>query len=244
MKFKGKTAIVTGATSGMGRDIAMALKQAGANVIISGRDTQRGTELQNQGMKFVVGDVKSPQYNRKLVDMALSTYEGLDMLVLAAGQLGIGKIDELSIEEWDQTITTNLSAVFYLLKYALPYLQGGGQIVVIGSVAAFHAFPEHPAYTASKGALPALIKQIALDYGPVVRINLISPAQVKTPLLEDSVKAFDNPETILAETADRLPLKRLGIPQDVTNLALFLLSEQASWITGSNFTIDGGFLST
>jgi NAD(P)-dependent dehydrogenase (short-subunit alcohol dehydrogenase family) len=244
MNFKGKTAIVTGATSGMGQDIAGALKQQGANVVASGRDQERGAELQAQGMTFVAGDVKIPEYSQSLVNTALASYGQLDLLVLSAGQLGIGKIDELSIEDWDQTIATNLSAVFYLLKYALPHLKNGGQIVVIGSVAALHAFPEHPAYTAFKGALPALIKQVALDYGPAVRINLVSPAQVKTPLLEDSVKAFENPQAILSETAERLPLKRLGVPEDITNLVLFLLSEEASWITGSNFTIDGGFLST
>ena len=165
-------------------------------------------------------------------------------LVLAAGQLGIGKVHELSLDDWHDTLDANLSSVFYLLKYALPHLTDGGQVVVIGSVAANHAFPEHPAYTASKGALPALVKQVALDYGPQVRINLVSPAQVLTPLLQDSVKAFENPDTILQETANKLPLKRLGNPSDITNMVLFLLGEQSSWVTGSNFVVDGGFLST
>ena len=163
---------------------------------------------------------------------------------MAAGQLGIGRVHELSQEDWDDTIATNLSAVFYLLNYAIPHLKQGGQIVIIGSVAALHAFPEHPAYTASKGALPALVKQIALDYGPAIRINLVSPAQVLTPLLQNSVKAFDNPETILEETAARLPMTRLGRPRDIASMVLYLLGDKASWITGSNFVLDGGFLST
>ncbi len=244
MSFKEKTIIVTGATSGMGRDIAQTLHEKGAHVVAGGRDQVRGTELEKQGMMFVPGDIKTPQANQALVEKALATHGRLDALVLAAGQLGIGRIHELSLEDWEDTIATNLSAVFYLLKYAIPHLKEGGQMVIIGSVAASHAFPDHPAYTASKAALPGLVKQIALDYGPAIRINLVSPAQVLTPLLQDSVQAFENPETILEETAARLPMKRLGLPRDVTNMVLYLLGEEASWITGSNFVVDGGFLST
>ncbi len=242
--FKDQTIIVTGATSGMGKDIALTLKQQGANVVASGRDQARGAELTEQGITFVPGDIRKPAANQALVGQAIATYGSINGLVLAAGQLGIGKVHELSLDDWRDTLDANLSSVFYLLKYALPHLTDGGQVVVIGSVAANHAFPEHPAYTASKGALPALVKQVALDYGPQVRINLVSPAQVLTPLLQDSVKAFENPDTILQETANKLPLKRLGNPSDITNMVLFLLGEQSSWVTGSNFVVDGGFLST
>jgi NAD(P)-dependent dehydrogenase (short-subunit alcohol dehydrogenase family) len=120
----------------------------------------------------------------------------------------------------------------------------GGSIVVIGSVAAFHAFPNHPAYCASKGALISLVRQIALDYGPAIRINLLCPAQVMTPLLQDSVRAFEHPDQILAETAQRLPMKRLGTTEDIASATRFLLGGESSWITGSYFVIDGGFLAT
>ncbi|MCB0549550.1 MAG: SDR family oxidoreductase [Phaeodactylibacter sp.] len=247
--FKDKTAIITGATSGIGRGIAEALKEEGANLILSGRDAARGVQLENQlgrHAHFVAGDIKLPQANAALVQSAMERFGRLDMLVLSAGQLGVGKLDALSLDEWHDTIATNLNAVFYLLKYAIPHIQssGGGSIVIIGSVAAFHAFPNHPAYTASKGALPALVRQLAKDYGPEIRINLLSPAQVVTPLLHDSVKAFDNPEEILEGTAQRLPMKRLGAPRDIAQTALHLLGPQSSWVTGSNFVVDGGFLAT
>ena len=247
--FTKKTAIITGATSGIGQGIAWALNKQGANLILSGRNVGRGQRLEKQlgpSAHFVAGDIKQPRANEALVEAALERFGRLDMLVLSAGQLGIGKLDTLSLEDWQETIATNLNAVFYLLKYAIPEMQkrGEGSVVIIGSVAALHAFPNHPAYSASKGALPALVRQLARDYSPEIRVNLVSPAQVITPLLHNSVKAFDNPDEILEETAQKLPMKRLGLPEDIAHTVLHLLSDQASWITGSNFVVDGGFLAT
>ena len=247
--LSGKVAIVTGATSGIGKGIALALDRENVRVVYTGRDLKKGYELEAQlknEARFLNGDVKNAGFNKQLVETAMDNFGSLDMLVLSAGQLGLGKIDTLEPDTWHDTIATNLHAVFYLLKYGIPAMleHGGGSIVVIGSIAAFHAFPNHPAYTASKGALPALVKQTALDYGPEIRINLICPAQVKTPLLDRSVLAFENPAEILEQTAQRLPLKRLGTPEDIANAALYLLSDAASWVTGSHFIIDGGFLAT
>ena len=248
-EFKGKTAIITGATSGMGKDIAASLFKLETNLILSGRNETSGknqSDAYHPSAVFIGGDIKNTWVNELLVSSALEHFGRLDMAVLAAGQLGIGRLDSLSISDWEETITTNLSAVFYLLKYAIPAmrLSGGGRIVIIGSIAAQHTFPNHPAYTASKGALPPLVHQIARDFGPDIRINLVSPAQVMTPLLMESVKAFDNPNEILENTAQKLPMQRLGEPMDITQTVMHLLSDQASWITGSNFIVDGGFLST
>lgn len=247
--FENKVSIVTGATSGMGLDVAESLVNLGAKIVLSGRNIDRGTKLEKQlgsETAFMSGDIKDPAVNQALVTQAVNRFGRLDYLVLSAGQLGIGKVDILSLDDWHDTITTNLSAVFYLIKYAIPEMlkTEGGSVVVIGSVAAHHAFPNHPAYTASKGALPALIKQIARDYSPLIRINLVSPAQVETPLLHDSVKAFKNPDQILEQTAQQLPMQRLGLPKDITSTVIHLLSEDASWITGSNFIVDGGFMAT
>ena len=247
--FKDKTAIVTGATSGIGQSIAEALAREGAKVILSGRDEARGRSLEQQlgpSTHFVAGDIKQPRANEALVQAALERFGRLDMLALSAGRLGIGKLHTLSVDDWQDTIATNLNAVFYLLKYAIPEMQkrGEGSVVIIGSVAALHAFPNHPAYSASKGALPALVRQLARDYSPEIRVNLVSPAQVITPLLHNSVKAFDNPDEILEETALKLPMKRLGLPEDIAQTVLHLLSDQSSWITGSNFVVDGGFMAT
>jgi NAD(P)-dependent dehydrogenase (short-subunit alcohol dehydrogenase family) len=156
----------------------------------------------------------------------------------------LGSITETDPELWDRTLAANLSAVFYLLHYAIPEMKrrGGGRVVVVGSIAGYKVFPNHPAYCASKGGLPQLVRQAALDYGPEIRVNAIHPGQVDTPLLWDSARAFPNPDEVVQQTADRLPLKRLGLPADIAAAALFLVGEDASWITGSNFIVDGGSL--
>jgi len=245
-EFEGKVAIVTGATSGMGRQVAIDLARKGVKVIASGRNEQSGEDLLKDGgahMDFLAGDVKTAAANQALVKRAIDTYGQLDYVVIAAGQLGIGKLHEVDAETWMDTFSTNVHAVYHLLHKAVPEMVSkGGSIIVVGSVAAQHAFPNHPAYCASKGALVSLVRQVALDYGPSIRINLVSPAQVRTPMLEDSAKAFANPEAILQETADRLPMKRLGTTEDISKAIIHLLSDDSSWVTGSNFVIDGGFL--
>ncbi|NND32907.1 MAG: SDR family oxidoreductase [Saprospiraceae bacterium] len=245
--FQDKCAIITGATSGMGKQIALDLARQGANVIANGRNFEAGALLEQEGgdtLTFKNGDVSDPEINRSLVKAATDQFGKIDHIVTCAGALGIGKITEVAEQTWKETFATNVHSVFYLLKEALPNMSKGGSIVLMGSVAAFHAFPNHPAYSASKGALIALVRQIALDYGPDIRINLVCPAQVKTPLLEDSVRAFPNPQRILEDTAAKLPLKRLGTTTDISNMTQFLLSEQSAWVTGSCFNIDGGFLAT
>ncbi len=250
--LSGKTAIVTGGTSGMGEGVALKFAEEGANVLISGRDEERGEATVQKILKkggsafFIPGDISGSKANKKLVEVAVSDFGRLDIVVLSAGRLGLGKITELPEEEWLRTIDVNLNSVFYIMRYAIPemLINGGGNIVIIGSVAAFHAFPGHAAYCASKGALISLVRQVAADYGPEIRINLLCPAQVDTPLLRSSVRAFDNSETIIRQTEAKLPMKRLGTTSDIADAVHFLASDSSSWITGSCLTIDGGFLCT
>ena len=248
MKLKDKVCIVTGATSGMGKAIAGGLSSEGAKVVLSGRNQESGKALEKSldQAVFVPGDVTDPSYNKKLVDTALETYGKLDILSMNAGVLGLGNVQELPIDSWQNTINTNLSAIFYLCKYALPHLQEQpqGNILINASIAAFKSFPNHPAYCASKAGSVALMKQMAVDYGPKIRVNAICPGPVDTPLLWESAKAFENPDTAVENAKRTTLLKRLGTPEDITKLVLFLVSDDSSWITGTAVTIDGGILNT
>ena len=141
-------------------------------------------------------------------------------------------------------MAVNLDAVFYLLRAGLPAMQarGGGSVVIGGSIAALKGFPNHAAYCASKGALLALVRQVAIDYGPGIRINVLSPGPVDTPLIWDSASAFPDPARAVSDVAQKTLMKRLGSPDDIARAALFLASDDSGWTTGTSLTIDGGIM--
>jgi len=248
MQLKGKTAIVTGANSGMGKAIALNYAREGANVVASGRNESAGKKLVDEISRasgkaiFVKGDVADPAVNERLVQQALSTFGGLNIVCTNAGDLGLGKVTELPLETWQRTLDVNLSSVFYLLKYALPELvrSSGASVIINASIAAFKFFPNHPAYCASKAGLVALGRQVAVDYGPAVRVNMMCPGPVDTPLIHDSARAFPDPATAVENAGKATLLQRLGQPDDIASLDLFLASGVSSWMTGAVIPIDGG----
>ncbi len=248
MLLKGKTAIVTGATSGMGRAIARLYAREGASIVASGRNEKAGMELLSEIKAakghaiFVPGDVTLPSTNEELATRALEAFGGIDIVCTNAGDLGLGKVTELSIESWQRTLDVNLSSVFYLLKYTLPELAktANGRIVINASVAAFRFFPNHPAYCAAKAGLVALARQAAVDYSPQVRINVMCPGPVDTPLIHDSAKAFPDPAIAVENAGKSTLMQRLGQPEDIAQLAVFLASNASSWMTGALVPIDGG----
>lgn len=247
-KLKNRVGIITGATSGMGKAIAMEFAKEGAKLILSGRNSERGNEVAKatKNSIFIAGDISKPETNEQLVKAAIDHYGQLDFIALNAGILGLGSVIELPLDTWNTTLNTNLSSIFYLSKYALPHLlnSDSGNILINASIAAFKSFPNHPAYCASKAASIALMKQMAVEYAPKVRVNAICPGPVDTPLLWDSAKAFENPNNAVEDAIKATLLQRLGTPDDVANLALFLISKDSSWITGTSMTIDGGIMNT
>lgn len=246
-KLTDKTAIITGATKGMGRAIAERFAEEGASVVLAGRSTDLGNDvvetIRKKGGKalFVKTDVRNQEENKALVELALETYGSIDIVVANAGMLGLGSLTEVPVETWHKTLDTNLNSVFFLLRECIPHMQQkGGTVVVTGSIAAYKGFPNHAAYNASKGAVQALVKQLAVDYAPQVRVNLIQPGAVDTELYRSSAVAFPNADTILDEVPGSLPMKRVGTPEDIAKAVLFLASDDASWITGTVLTVDGG----
>ena len=234
----------------MGAAIAKLFATEGAKVVVNGRNKDRGDQVvadikQSNGQAtFVRCDISTEEGSNFLFHETIDTYGGVDIVVSNAGFLGLGSITDVSLETWHQTINTNLNSIFYLARMAIPEMlkRGKGNLIVNGSIAAFKSFPNHPAYCASKGALVPLVKQIAQDYGPKIRANLICPGPIDTPLIWDSAKAFPDPDKAVEDAANATLLNRLGTPEDVAKAALFLASEDSSFITGSSITVDGGIL--
>lgn len=251
MKLKDKVALISGATSGMGRGIAQLFAKEGAVVVISGRNKERGyqavADINKDGGEatFIAADVSNVDEVAQLVQKTVEKYGKINVLVPNAGILGLGSVTEVSLETWDQTIGTNLNGVFYLCRFAIPELikTGTGVIVINASIAGFKGFPNHPAYCASKGALIPLTKNLAMDYaGHNIRVNCLCPGPVDTPLIWDSAQAFENPETVVQEVGQSTLMKRLGTPTDVAKAALFLACDDSAWITGVALTVDGGIM--
>ena len=249
-KLEGKTAIVTGSTSGMGWATAVLFAREGASVVASGRNLKRGRalvdEIRRDGgrVEFVAGDVGQVETNERLVETCRRGFGGVDVAVCCAGMLGLGSATEVALTTWRQTIAVNLEAVFYLMRFALPQMQqrGGGSFLVVSSIAALKGFPNHAAYCASKGALVSLVRQVAIDYGPRVRVNALCPGPVDTPLIWDSAAAFPVPAKAVEDVGKRTLMKRLGRPEDIARAALFLASSDSDWITGTSLTVDGGIM--
>jgi NAD(P)-dependent dehydrogenase (short-subunit alcohol dehydrogenase family) len=249
-RMNGRTAIITGATSGMGRAAALLFAREGASIVASGRDEARGRSLVGAILaaggraEFVPGDVSLPETNARLVEQCSRAFGHVDTIVAFAGMLGLGSITDVPPDTWRQTMAVNLDAVFYLLRSGLPAMKarGGGSVVIGGSIAALKAFPNHAAYCASKGALLALVRQAAIDYGPEIRINVLCPGPVDTPLIWDSAAAFPDPARAVSDVAQKTLLKRLGSPEDIARAALYLASDESGWVTGTSLTIDGGIM--
>lgn len=180
-----------------------------------------------------------------LVADTIARYGRLDLLVPNSGTLSLESVTEVSLETWDKTIGTDLNGVFYLCRYAIPHMidAGDGSIVVNASIAALKSFPNHPACCASKGALVPLAKNLAIDYAKDnIRVNCLCPGPADTRMIWESAKAFPNPERAVQDAGENTLLKRLGTPEDVARAALFLASDQSSWITSATLTVDEGIM--
>jgi len=246
--YTDKVTLVTGAASGIGRSIAQLFAENGAKVVVTDVDVEGGEEtvelIQSvQGKAtFVKTDVFSPEDCERMVQQTLGIYGSLHCACNNAGIPGEeNPTADYSIEGWQKLLSINLSGVFYCMKYEIPaMLQGeGGSIVNIASILGRVAFPGAPAYVSAKHGVVGLTENAALEYGSQgIRVNAVGPGFIRTPMISQVV---DEPE-MEEQLIGLHPIGRLGEPEEVAELVLWLCSEKASFVTGAYYPIDGGYL--
>ncbi len=233
-RFEGKVALVTGASSGMGQATARQLAEGGARVFSAQRSR---SEFETIPADFAFFDTA------EAVISAVRDRAGqLDILINNAGVMREGTVEETTYAEWQLQMQVNLTAPFLLIRHALPLLrQGGGAIVNVGSIEGLGSNPRHPAYCASKAGLHGLTRAVAVDHGAEgVRCNAVAPGWIDTPLNEDFIESMADPVAFRAEIGAIHPLRRTGTPEEVARLICWLASDDAAFVTGQIYTVDGG----
>ena len=253
MRLQGKVSIITGAGSGLGKGIALFFAKEGSRVVVAeileeaGQAVVRQIEEEGGGALFLRTDITQASEVEKMVEGTLKAYGRIDILVNNAGiNPSRTPVHETSEEAWDQTLAVNLKGAFLCAKYVLPVMieRGGGSIINVASVVGAIGCSDRAAYAASKGGMIALTRNMAVDYAPYgIRVNTLNPGFIETELTRiyfDKLREQDPQK--MARLIDQHPLGRLGRPEDVAYAALFLASDESSWITGLDIGVDGGFL--
>lgn len=251
MDFKGKVAVVTGGGSGIGEATVRAFAKRNAAVAVVDRNAQAGgriaSELIQKGGEaraFSV-DVSSAGQVEKLIPQIVSELGGLDILVNCAGIQRYGTVTSLTEAEWDEVMNVNLKSSFLTCKFAIPEMikRGGGSIVIVGSAQSVAALRNSAHYVVSKHGLLGLARSISLDYGGQgIRANCVLPGAIDTPMLRWAASLDPNPEKVL-QACDRMHIRgKMGLPEEVANVIVFLASDMASFVTGSAVMVDGGLL--
>lgn len=243
-KLDGKVAIVTGATSGMGRDSAKLFAAEGAKVVITGRNEERAKEvvddIKDEGGEaiYVIADMANLDDVEKIFDATMDEYGTVDVLFNNAGMLSMSPLMDLTIEEWNRVFNVNVTSALRLTQLVAPVMKekGKGTIVNTCSVASFGAHHGFAAYVDSKHAMMGLTRSIAWELGPEIRCNGIAPGLIHTAMVD----SIGGPGA-LQQMIDQCPVKRHGVPEDIATVALFLASDDSSFIDGQIIKVDGGF---
>ncbi len=247
-QFNGKVAFVTGATSGIGKACAIAFANAGAKVVCVGRKEDALREVAEKIREIgtesltIRANLADPAEAQQAVDRAIEVFGGIDVLVNAAGHLSNGTIENTSLQAWDDMMDVNVRAPFQLMQMALPSLiERRGNIVNVSSVTGLRAFPGVLAYCVSKAALDQLTRCSSLELAAKgVRVNAVNPGVVVTEIHKRGGMNDDAYAAFLEHSKTTHPIGRTGRPEEIASLVLYLASDQAAWITGATYSIDGG----
>lgn len=243
-QLDGKVALITGGSSGIGRATVIAFAQKGAKVVVAARRTPEGEETVRLAKEaggdalFVQTDVTKAAEVEALIDKTLQTYGRLDCAFNNAGSAKPNSITEMSEQDWDFDLAVNLKAVWLSMKYEIPAIlkAGAGSIINMASQGALLGVPNYASYTTAKGGVTALTRTAAMEYAQQkIRVNSVSPGIIKTDIWTNT------PPGLLEELSASIPVKRLGEAEDVAQAVVWLCSDAASFITGQNLVIDGGY---
>jgi 3-oxoacyl-[acyl-carrier protein] reductase len=247
--FQGKVAVVTGGRIGIGRGIAQMLLDAGVSVVITGRDAAAMTEAAegfrttSGGQALGVGmDVTNPDDAQRMVQQTIERFGRLDFLVNSAGARAFGKVQDMSLAEWDEVMDVQLTGTFLCCQAAIdPLLETGGRIINMGSIYGYLGRELGASYAASKAAVVAFTKVLASELAPRVNVNAIAPGTIETERRYPDEMPKEEKNADRAKRAAPIPMARVGSPEDVAWSAMFLLGPGASWITGQVMHPNGGF---
>ena len=242
MEFDGKVAIVTGATSGIGMTTAFRFAEQGARVAAVGRRKEILSKVQRANIRTYAVDLINEQETSTFARRTLEDFGGVDILVNAAGIIANGTIENTSLADYDLMMNINVRSVLQLTQLLLPsIIERKGNIVNVSSVTGLRAFPNVFAYCVSKAAVDQFTRCAALELAPKgVRVNAVNPGVVRTNLHLNSGMNEDNYAAFVDRSKTTHPLGRIGQPEEIADLILFLASSKASWITGTTYSIDGG----
>src|SRR5213080_990136 len=242
MEFDGKVAIVTGATSGIGMATVSRFAEQGARVAAVGRKKEILSKVQRENVRTYAVDLTNQQETAAFARRALDDFGGIDILVNAAGIIANGTIENTSLADYDLMMNINVRSVLQLTQLLLPsIIERKGNIVNVSSVTGLRAFPNVFAYCVSKAAVDQFTRCAALELAPKgVRVNAVNPGVVRTNLHLNSGMNEDSYTAFVERSKTTHPLGRIGQPEEIADLILFLASSKASWITGTTYSIDGG----
>jgi NAD(P)-dependent dehydrogenase (short-subunit alcohol dehydrogenase family) len=250
MRLKDKIALITGSGSGIGRSSALLFAREGATVVVNDLSVENGEktveDIRREGGNawFIRADVTEPQEVQAMVDEIIRKHGRLDILFNNAGISGVGALHEVEPDAWDRVVRVNIRGVYLPCKYAIPHMmeRRSGTIINMSSALAEIGLARRASYAATKGAVLALTKSMQVDYAPYnIRVNALLPGTIMTPFVENYLRtSYDNPEEAIEGIKKRQLSGELGRPEDVARAALFLASDESSFVMGSPLYVDGG----